>query len=99
MTVYPGKGGQSFIEEMMSKVQTLRAAYPQLDIEVDGGVKPETVDMAAKAGANLIVSGSGVYKAKDMAHNIATMQRSVEKYGLGMSDSDLSPFLSDETIA
>jgi ribulose-phosphate 3-epimerase len=98
MTVYPGKGGQSFIEEMMSKVQTIRAAYPKLDIEVDGGVKPETVDMAAKAGANLIVSGSGVYKAEDMSHNILTMQRSVEKHGLGKSENDLSPLRSDATI-
>lgn len=95
MTVYPGRGGQSFIEEMMSKVQTLRKAYPYMDIEVDGGVKPQTVDMAAKAGANLIVSGSGVYKAEDMAHNISIMQRSVEKYGLGKSDEDLSPLRSD----
>ncbi|KAG7358527.1 ribulose-phosphate 3-epimerase [Nitzschia inconspicua] len=95
MTVYPGKGGQSFIEEMMSKVETLRKAYPDLDIEVDGGVKPTTVDMAAKAGANLIVSGSGVYKAEDMSHNISIMQRSVEKYGMGKSEEDMSALRSD----
>lgn len=95
MTVYPGKGGQSFIEGMMEKVRTLRAAYPTLDIEVDGGVKPNTVDMAAKAGANLIVSGSGVYKAEDMALSITTMQRSVEKYGSGKVDEELSPLTSD----
>ena len=95
MTVYPGMGGQSFIEDCMDKVKTLRAAYPNLDIEVDGGVKPKTVDMAAKAGANLIVSGSGVYKADDMAHNITTMQRSVEKHGNGTKDEDLSPSRSD----
>ncbi|KAL3923107.1 MAG: hypothetical protein SGILL_001846 [Bacillariaceae sp.] len=95
MTVYPGKGGQSFMEEMMFKVKTLRAAYPKMDIEVDGGVKPKTVDMAAKAGANLIVSGSGVYKAEDMSMSIATMQRSVEKYGLGKSDEEISPLRSD----
>jgi ribulose-phosphate 3-epimerase len=95
MTVYPGKGGQSFIESMMSKVSTLRAAYPNLDIEVDGGVKPKTVSMAAEAGANLIVSGSGVYKAEDMAFNIATMQRSVEKLGNGKMDEELSALRSD----
>jgi len=99
MTVYPGKGGQSFIEEMMSKVMTLREAYPNLDIEVDGGVKPKTVDMAAKAGANLIVSGSGVYKAEDMAFNISTMQRSVEKYGLGKSDDECTPLRTDAGAA
>ena len=99
MTVYPGKGGQSFIEEMMEKVKTIRAAYPDMDIEVDGGVKPKTVDMAAKAGANLIVSGSGVYKAEDMANNISIMQRSVEKYGLGKTDEDISPIRSDTDTA
>lgn len=95
MTVYPGKGGQSFMEAMMTKVKTLRTAYPNLNIEVDGGVKPNTVDMAAKAGANLIVSGSGVYKAEDMAYNITTMQRSVERYGLGKAEEELSPIRSD----
>jgi ribulose-phosphate 3-epimerase len=98
MTVYPGKGGQSFIEEMMTKVKTLRAAYPSIDIEVDGGVKPSTVDKAAEAGANLIVSGSGVYKAEDMALSIATMQRSVEMYGLGKAGDALSPLRSDSDL-
>ena len=88
MTVYPGKGGQSFIESMMSKVTTLREKYPNLDIEVDGGVKPQTIDMATKAGANLIVSGSGVYKAEDMAYNITSMQRSIEIYGNGKTDEN-----------
>jgi len=95
MTVYPGKGGQSFIEHCMSKVRAIRAAYPNLDIEVDGGVKPQTIDMAAEAGANLIVSGSGVYKAKDMAENISIMQRSVEKFGNGKIDDELTPIRSD----
>lgn len=98
MTVYPGKGGQSFIESMMEKVRTLRAKYPSLDIEVDGGVKPATVDMAAQAGANLIVSGSGVYKAEDMALNILTMQRSVEKFGCGKEDDELTPLRSDSDM-
>lgn len=95
MTVYPGKGGQSFIEGMMEKVKALRAAYPNLDIEVDGGVKPATVDMAAAAGANMIVSGSGVFKAADMAKSISTMQRSVEKLGNGMAEEDMTPLRSD----
>eukprot|EP00934_Nitzschia_sp_Nitz4_P003913 Nitzschia sp. Nitz4//scaffold350_size17454//7898//8787//NITZ4_008819-RA/size17454-augustus-gene-0.25-mRNA-1//1//CDS//3329548871//3903//frame0 len=95
MTVYPGKGGQSFIEGMMEKVKTLRAKYPNMDIEVDGGVKPQTVDMAAQAGANLIVSGSGVYKAADMAQSITTMQRSVEKLGCGKNEDDMTPLRSD----
>lgn len=95
MTVYPGKGGQSFLEGCMSKVRVLRQAYPDLDIEVDGGVKPKTVHMAAEAGANLIVSGSGVYKAEDMAHNISSMQRSVEELGNGKLEVERSPLRSD----
>jgi ribulose-phosphate 3-epimerase len=96
MSVYPGKGGQSFIKDVMSKVKTLREKYPDMNIEVDGGVKPETVQLAAEAGANMIVSGSGVYKAEDMAYNISVMQRSVEKHGNGKADEELSKLRSDK---
>ena len=61
------------------------------DIEVDGGLKPATIDIAAKAGANMIVSGSGIFKADDMAFNVSTMRRSLEKYCNGWEDNKLSP--------
>jgi len=96
MSVIPGKGGQSFMESTMSKVRTLREKYPKLDIEVDGGVKPGTIDSAAQAGANLIVSGSGVYKAEDMAHNITYMQRRIEELGQGKTGDALTPLRSDK---
>ena len=95
MTVVPGKGGQSFMVEMMSKVRTVRGEYSEKDIEVDGGVKPATVDEVAKAGANMIVSGSGVFKAPDMALAVATMKRSVQKYGNGMAEGQLAPLRHD----
>lgn len=98
MTVVPGKGGQSFISEMCEKVKVLRERYPTIDIEVDGGIKPtqETVDEVAKAGANLIVSGSGVFKAKDMSQSISIMKRSVQRHGNGATGQQLSPLRTDE---
>jgi hypothetical protein len=54
--------------------------------------------MAAAAGANLIVSGSGVYKAEDMSLSISTMQRSVEMLGQGKKEGDLTPLKTDEEV-
>ena len=76
---------------MMDKVSALRQRYPDLDIEVDGGLSPSTIDEAAKAGANQIVAGSAVFKAEDPCQVIATLKRSIEKYGNGKSDDELTP--------
>ncbi|PIN03854.1 Ribulose-phosphate 3-epimerase [Handroanthus impetiginosus] len=78
MTVEPGFGGQKFMPEMMDKVRALRKKYPSLDIEVDGGLGPSTIDLAASAGANCIVAGSSVFGASDPAHVITLMSKSVE---------------------
>jgi ribulose-phosphate 3-epimerase len=65
MTVFPGFGGQSFITDVMPKVSQVRAAIEAdgltLDIEVDGGIDPETAPVAARAGANVFVAGSAVF--------------------------------------
>lgn len=79
MSVVPGKGGQAFMEDQMEKVKAIRARYPNMDIEVDGGVKPATIEHVAKAGANLIVSGSGVYKAENMEQSISMMRTAVQE--------------------
>lgn len=98
MTVEPGFGGQSFMQDMMPKVKGLRERFPNLDIEVDGGLSPATIDEAAKAGANMIVAGSAVFKPDPGAEAaIAIMRRSVEKYGNGKEDSELSP-LPEESV-
>jgi ribulose-phosphate 3-epimerase len=78
MTVEPGFGGQKFMPEMMDKVRVLRKKYPLLDIEVDGGLGPSTIDLAASAGANCIVAGSSVFGAAEPAHVISLLRKSVE---------------------
>ncbi|KAI3463098.1 hypothetical protein Pfo_019761 [Paulownia fortunei] len=78
MTVEPGFGGQKFMPEMMDKVRALRKKYPSLDIEVDGGLGPSTIDLAASAGANCIVAGSSVFGASDPAQVISLLRQSVE---------------------
>eukprot|EP00123_Amoebidium_parasiticum_P019454 comp25785_c0_seq1/m.47034 comp25785_c0_seq1/g.47034 ORF comp25785_c0_seq1/g.47034 comp25785_c0_seq1/m.47034 type:complete len:227 (-) comp25785_c0_seq1:40-720(-) len=83
MTVEPGFGGQKFMADMMPKVEYLRSTYPTMDIEVDGGLGPSTIDTAAKAGANMIVAGSSVFLADDPREAIEVLRRSVNKWGLG----------------
>jgi ribulose-phosphate 3-epimerase len=67
MTVNPGFGGQSFIEAIVPKVQALRAQIQRrglaTDIEVDGGIAPDTVARVVAAGANVLVAGSAIFGA------------------------------------
>lgn len=67
------------MHDMMPKVQALRKRYPELNIEVDGGLSEKTVDTAADAGANVIVAGSAVFGASDPAQVIAKLREAVEK--------------------
>ncbi len=74
MTVEPGFGGQSFMESTMPKIEALRKINSHIDIEVDGGVNAETVKIAAKAGANVFVAGSAVFKSENPAQTIARLR-------------------------
>lgn len=79
MTVEPGFGGQKFMPEVMAKVIILRRKFPWLNIEVDGGLGPSTIEEAAKAGANCIVAGSSVFGSPDPAGVISTLRRKVKQ--------------------
>eukprot|EP00947_MAST-08B_sp_MAST-8B-sp1_P006039 g6039.t1 len=94
MTVEPGFGGQSFMPNMMPKVLSLRTSHPAIDIQVDGGLSPKTIDVAAAAGANNIVAGSAVFKTDNKAATITTLRRSVEKHGNGKDEEALTPMPS-----
>lgn len=74
MTVHPGYGGQSFIEDCLPKIAALRKARPALDIMVDGGINAETAVLAAKAGANMFVAGSYLFKQADMRSAVEDMR-------------------------
>lgn len=78
MTVHPGFGGQKFMASELPKVQALRKKYPELNIEVDGGLGTGTIDQAADAGANVIVAGSAVFGAKDPSEVISLLRKSVD---------------------
>lgn len=82
MSVNPGFGGQSFIGSVVDKIRQLRmmAAGRPIDIEVDGGINPETAALVAAAGANVLVAGSAVFKGgpERYATNIADIRRGAE---------------------
>lgn len=77
MTVEPGFGGQSFMSDMLDKISAIRAKADELgkdlDIEVDGGIDGTTAPLVKAAGANVLVSGSYLFKAKDIDSAVASL--------------------------
>jgi ribulose-phosphate 3-epimerase len=78
MTVNPGFGGQEFIPGVVPKIERLREMRDkkglEMDIEVDGGINPETIHIASAAGANVFVAGSAIFGSDDYAQTIRTMR-------------------------
>jgi ribulose-phosphate 3-epimerase len=83
MTVNPGFGGQAFIPAVLEKIRRINAmvgARP-IDIEVDGGITPETASLVAAAGANVLVAGSAVFEGgtrEAYARSIAAIRKAAE---------------------
>jgi ribulose-phosphate 3-epimerase len=82
MSVHPGFGGQGFIPESVGKLQAIRRELERrrlnVDVEIDGGVKVDNIGMVARAGANVFVSGSGIFGHPDYAEIIRQMRHEVE---------------------
>jgi ribulose-phosphate 3-epimerase len=83
MTVNPGFGGQAFIPAVLEKLRRVKALVGSrpIDIEVDGGITPETAPLVAAAGANVLVAGSAVFKGGTMeayTDNIAALRAAAE---------------------
>jgi len=79
MSVWPGFGGQSFMAEVLPKVERLRSRLkPNQRLEIDGGIAPDTIEAAARAGADTFVAGTAVFGQADPAaavgnlHNLAS---------------------------
>jgi ribulose-phosphate 3-epimerase len=82
MSVNPGFGGQSFIPNVLPKIQALRAEITarklKVDIEVDGGIKADNAAEVARAGADVLVAGTAVFGAGDYAKAIAEIRKRAE---------------------
>jgi ribulose-phosphate 3-epimerase len=79
MSVNPGFGGQSFIPHTVEKVRRLRRMLESnglsTDIEVDGGINPQTARQVVEAGANVLVAGTAVFGSKDYRSAIAALRQ------------------------
>ena len=78
MGVHPGSGGQEFISQTIDKIKLLRAMWPSGIIEVDGGLKKGIVGDAARAGANFMVVGTGIFGQEDPAQAIKELQDEIK---------------------
>ena len=83
MTVNPGFGGQSFISSVVPKIKQIRSwaeeVNPGLEIEVDGGINPETAAICAEAGADVFVAGSAIYNKEDRGAAIDELRKALSK--------------------
>jgi len=80
MTVYPGFSGQAFKKYVCEKLRKLREMAPEnLDIEVDGGIKPETIPDAASAGANVFAAATSIFAKDDYKEAIEELRRKAQE--------------------
>ena len=85
MSVNPGFGGQAFIESSLDKVRAVRKLIDQsrrsIRLEIDGGIKPDNIASAARAGADTFVAGSAIFGTPDYADTISSMRNALAELG------------------
>ena len=81
MSVFPGFGGQKFIEETIEKIKAAKELIEQQDheifLEVDGGINNETISRVSKAGANVFVAGSAIFGSSDYEQTIQSFRQKI----------------------
>jgi ribulose-phosphate 3-epimerase len=89
MSVNPGFGGQAFIGAMLDKIARVRAMIGSrpIHLEVDGGVAPDNAGACVKAGANVLVAGSAVFKGRALRENISALRAAAMAQGEGACSS------------
>ncbi len=84
MTVFPGFGGQAFISDVLPKIAEVRKRIDERKlpvlVEVDGGIKADNIDRVVRAGAEVIVSGSGIFKTPSYSETIRQMREAVKSF-------------------
>jgi len=76
--VHPGKGGQEFIPEVLEKIKSLRRNFPNVKIEIDGGVRTANIEELKKAGVDIFVVGSGILKSSDIKKTINELKEKIK---------------------
>ncbi|MDQ6692208.1 MAG: ribulose-phosphate 3-epimerase [Candidatus Dormibacteraeota bacterium] len=80
MTVEPGFGGQAFVPSSPAKIRRVRELAPDHDIEVDGGIDPETARLAVDAGANILVAGTSVFgRPAGIANSLRALREAADR--------------------
>lgn len=79
MTVHPGFGGQSFMSEVLPKISEIRAMAPPVAISIDGGVTLQSAPLCAERGAGILVAGTALFRAANMAADTRSMREQCQR--------------------
>lgn len=102
MSVHPGKGGQAYIDAVNEKIAAIRKHNPDIEIEVDGGIKVENAHIPINAGASILVSGTGIFNKENYKEAIDKMKDAMligaDHAGFALKEK-IKAFLHEKGIA